>query len=198
MTAIYVSGPHGGGKTTLIERLVRDRPDFSALSFDIDFLRDFTSFKGLQHWERCLVRLYHRSYLTTLADSRATADPGTHLLVSRGIRDSEAYIRAYTKLGWITPEQFRDLDFVLRNQAHPVPTVLLVPPLDTVVTRLRGRTRAGVREERDRVFRHEDTDEFTRLLWEEFAAMEGRDDVLVLRDNDPGAIEQIRGWASTL
>lgn len=191
MTAFFVSGPHGCGKTTLIEKLISHDSRFAELPFEIDFLKSFANFKNLGHWERCLVRLYHRSYLTALAHQL----PGDQIYaVSRGIRDSEAYIRAYACLGWISPEETKMLSWILENPTAPTPTVLLLPPLETVLSRLYGRREQGVRRERDAIFNHEDGEEFTAELWRQFAAMAQREDVLVLEDNEDDDIQKLMEW----
>jgi hypothetical protein len=190
--AVFFSGPHGGGKTTLIDRMLATSDRYRLPAFEIEFLSQFRSFPDLEDWERCLVRLYHRMYI---AQSNAEPrEPGTCTLISRGVRDSEAYIRAYGKLGIIPPDKVDILDRVLAGDRQPCPTVLLNPPLEVVRRRLSGRREAKVRAERDALFSFEDTDEFLVALWEAFEDMTSREDVLLLRDNEAADIARAAAW----
>jgi len=60
---IFFSGPHGSGKTTLIEKLISRHDKFQENKYDIDFLKDYPSIKSMNNFERCLIRLYHRYYV---------------------------------------------------------------------------------------------------------------------------------------
>ncbi|MFI1360273.1 hypothetical protein ACH4TV_42825 [Streptomyces sp. NPDC020898] len=192
LSSAFFSGPHGGGKTTLIDRLLDTSDRYRPPAFEIDFLSEFRSFPALEDWERCLLRLYHRMYIAQ--SNTEPSEPGTCTLVSRGVRDSEAYIRAYGKLGIIPAEKVRILEHVLAGYRQPCPTVLLNPPLEVVRERLGGRRKAKVRAQRDAVFSFEDTDDFLVALWEAFEDMSSREDVLLLRDNEAEDIARVRQW----
>ena len=57
---IFFSGPHGGGKTTLINSLLKKCEYTVENDFDINFLEHFHSISIMDDFERCLLRLYHR------------------------------------------------------------------------------------------------------------------------------------------
>jgi hypothetical protein len=187
---VCVSGPHGGGKTTLIERLVA-LDTFKEPTFEIDFLSQFTTFSQLKDWERSLIRLYHRIFMSTVTVDR---ERGRCVLVSRGPLDSEAYIEAYHSLGWIEPSEYAVLRGALDAIPSPPATILMIPDAATLSERLEGRIAQGVRSVRDRVFAREDSPEFMATLRSAFVSMEDRPEVIVVRDNEAADIAAIVAW----
>lgn len=109
---IFFSGPHGGGKSTLIEKL-HAHSLFIENDFDIDFTTDFPNLNSLSSFERSLIRLYHRYFIGQYAYSLAKKYPDKFILTNRTVYDSEAYVYAYNKLGWITGQEYEKLKFVI-------------------------------------------------------------------------------------
>ena len=73
---IFVSGPHGGGKSTLIKSLISSKNNmFIENNFDIDFTTDFPSIANLSSFERSLIRLYHRFFIANYANVIAIKNP---------------------------------------------------------------------------------------------------------------------------
>ncbi|WP_431230466.1 hypothetical protein [Paenarthrobacter nicotinovorans] len=190
---VCVSGPHGGGKTTLIERLIKDTR-FKEPKFEIDFLSQFGSFSKLADWERSLIRLYHRVFMSSLTVDR---EDGRTVLTSRGPLDSEAYITAYYRLGWISDSEYQVLSSVLSVIPEPVPTILLSPSSGVIQERLEGRIAQSVRSHRDKVFSREDSPEFVTALRDAFMEAADRPNVLLVSNNEDADIERIIAWVGS-
>lgn len=197
ISPIFVSGPHGSGKTTMINHLLKDQI-FLENDFDIDFLKECPSISTMTHFEKCLTRLYHRMYVTSYSESVAADYPGRAILTSRGIYDSLGYINSYEKVGWLTKEQARKLNFIVTNP-HILPhTIILNPGPDVVKERLNARIKNGSRSNRDKVFNYEDTDEFVEILCTSFEAMKDYPNVLYLEDNGEEDMQRVRNWVSNM
>lgn len=187
--SVCVSGPHGGGKTYMIDWLLADSR-FIAPSVDIDFLSEFASFRVLEDWERSLLRLYHRIVMAQLVEPVQDRC----VLISRGIADSEAYVEAYARLGWISDPQYKRLRQIIDNLPYRPPTLLLLPDLDLNQARLAARIAQRVRGDRDQVFRREDQPEFLTALHQAFTELSSRPEVFTVRDNEGPALDAAIGW----
>ncbi len=155
---IFISGPHGGGKSTLVDKLKNSSDLFLENDFDIDFTIDFPSISSLSHFERSLVRLYHRFFIAGYAQKLAKENPGKVILTNRTIYDSDAYINAYHKLKWISEDQFQKLNFVVKNFTFRPYAIILNPPLEIIKNRLDKRRNEATRINRDKIFKDEDSD----------------------------------------
>ncbi len=194
---VFISGPHGGGKSTLIEKLKRTDL-FLENNFDIDFTVDFPSISVLSHFERSLLRIYHRFFITSYAQKLAKENPGKVILTNRTIYDSEAYINAYHELKWITEDQFQKLNFVINNFTFRPNAIILNPPLEIIKSRLRKRRGEATRTNRDKIFKNEDSDEFLNKLHHYFTQFKGRNEFVYVEDNDEEAIQKIIDWVKTI
>ncbi|MFI5719898.1 hypothetical protein [Nocardia sp. NPDC051750] len=189
--SVCISGPHGGGKSYLIDALVNDSNLFRKTTFEIDFLSQFTSFSSLRDWERSLIRLYHRIFMASLTVDR---EPGRCVLISRGPLDSEAYIEAYYRLGWIEDPEYKVLRSIVDVIPAQPPTILLLPDLALNRRRLDGRRSQGVRAMRDTVFSREDAPEFLIALHAAFQDMSDRSNVLTISDNQDAELDAALEW----
>lgn len=183
MTPLFLSGPHGGGKTTLTKALLAQSSAFIENGFDIDFTTDFPSLSSLSHFERCLMRLYHRFFITNYARTQAITHPEQCIITNRSVYDSEAYINVYRDLHWISEAQFQKLDLVLKNFQPRPATVVLNPPVEVIKQRLQGRRSAATRVNRDTIFANEDSDEFIERLHGYFASYKNQENILYLENN---------------
>ncbi len=194
---VFISGPHGGGKSTLIEKLKRTDL-FLENNFDIDFTVDFPSISALSHFERSLLRTYHRFFIAGYAQKLAKENPGKVILTNRTIYDSESYINAYHELKWITEDQFQKLNFVISNFTFRPHAIILNPPLEIIKSRLGKRRGEATRTNRDIIFKNEDSDEFLDKLRHYFTQFQDRDGFVYVEDNDDTAIQKIIDWVKTI
>lgn len=192
---IFVSGPHGSGKTTLISKLL-NRDMFIENNFDINFIKECENFPNLNNFEKCLVRLYHRIYLTSYARSYSNDNPDKTIITSRGLFDSLAYINSYQKMGWITKDQAQKMKYILGHPDNEPNTIILNPKFEVIRERLNARIELGSRKNRDRIFSYEDTEEFVSILHDEFVKMRTLPNVIYLEDNCEREISQIIDWVN--
>lgn len=196
MRTIFLSGPHGSGKTTLINKLLK-LDMFEENSFDLNFLQEFQSFKSLNNFERTLIRLYHRYFLTQYNINNEREDKIK--LVSRGLYDSIAYIETYQHFSMFECEnQYEYLKNVInKTQIEPY-TIILNPDVDVIMYRLEKRRKAKQRPDRDGIFAMEDTREFLIKMTEIFDQFKNDKKVLYLTDNEEKDIERILSWVNEI
>lgn len=107
-------------------------------------------------------------------------------------------MRVYLRMGWITEIEYSSLQSIAEKLQLTFPTVILNPPVETIMQRLHARTQQRSRIERDKIFHDEDSAEFVRMLWEEFEAYASNPNVLMLRDNSPHEINRLSEWIGAL
>lgn len=192
---IFFSGPHGSGKTTLIENLISRYDKFQENKYDIDFLKDYPSIKTMNSFERCLIRLYHRYYVQNYSWKEAKKNNDSKItVVSRSVYDSLAYIDTYNNLNKFSDQQYSILKKVMEGVDRYPYTVILNPAPDIIMERLMKRREKGVRKERDTVFKGEDTYEFISKLYESFSKLKKYPNVLYIEDNGEKEIKLIDEW----
>lgn len=97
MKPIFIAGPHGSGKTTLISKLIVKSDRFIKDDYEIDFSNDMETLSSMTIFEKCLIRLYHRFYTAELAIKKCgmSKENDKILVVDRSIYDSLVYIEAF-------------------------------------------------------------------------------------------------------
>lgn len=195
---IFISGSHGGGKSTLIKRLVKADEFFLDNDFDIDFTVDFPNIALLSHFERSLVRLYHRIFIFYYANQLAKKYPQKCVLTNRTVYDSEAYVHVYQALKWINQREFQELDFVLKHFEYRPYAIVLNPPVRVIMQHLQKRKRLGARSARDKLFAKEDTAAFVTRLHDYFRKFQRSGRVLYLEDDSEESMLKIITWARNL
>ena len=156
---IYFSGPHGGGKSTLMQKIKESSPEFFFL-----YPEDTLSFPQVteNYFERLkskLLRYYfeeldQQEYEQKNADNRKKEgglkknNPEKILLCSRCVYDSVAYSRAYLQLGWINQKEYQQLEKITQEVFDKLPerVVILNPSLETLQKQLQKRWTTGERK----------------------------------------------------
>ena len=68
MNVVFISGPHGCGKTAFMEALLEKSEVYIKDSFFLDFVNDLPAISHMSIFEKCLLRLYHRFYTAQQAN----------------------------------------------------------------------------------------------------------------------------------
>lgn len=191
---LYISGPHGGGKSTLVDRLKQKSNIFIDNNFDIDFTIDFPSLSILSHFEKSLLRVYHRLFVTGYTQNLSKANPGKVVITNRTVIDSAAYTDVYRKLNWISQDQYQKLSFIINNFPYKPKTVILNPSLRVIKERLHLRRDQRTRVNRDEAFTTEDSDIFLENLHNYFERFQNQKNILYLKDNSENDIQKITEW----
>ena len=196
---IFISGPHGGGKTTLINNLQQSCSDlFIENDFDIDLFLRFPNFKNLNSFEKCLIKLYHRYIQYEYIIHQPTQTAGKTTLVSRSIYDAIAYIETYKELNIISNDDYSFLASVYKNIKVCPYVIILNPDVDVIAHRLKKRRLTREREERDTVFAYEDTLEFLEIMHRNFYEMKKYNNVKYITDNDKKSMKEIIDWVTSM
>lgn len=196
---IFISGPHGSGKTTLLEKLKEKYGFIEKEKYQIDFLKEYPSIPYMNMFERCSLRLYHRFYVGEITMEIAATEEKI-FLVDRGIYDSLAYSNVEYLVNEIDDEQYELLMQMGNNCLEMLKpnTIILNPPVETIVNRLDCRRASGICHERDVLCAREDTLDYVSKLHEEFEKYKFDKNVLYITDNDNEAEKEIIKWINSL
>lgn len=194
LPAIFITGPHGCGKTTMINKLLQQDDIFIENDFDINFLTEFPNIEFLNDFERSLLRLYHRYYIMNYCLNKGKNTEGKSIIVSRSIYDSECYIETYHKLGWMNESNYRFVKKIFDQISDTPPTVVLNPSVQKNMERLTLRHERKEREERNKIFSKEDTEEFIVCMHEVVEKYRNYKNVLYIEDNDQDSINCVIRW----
>ncbi len=191
---VFLSGPHGGGKNTLMQALLKHPELFVSNDLQFDFTKDYPIIKNMSHFERTMVRLLYRAVRDNRARELAKGNPGKVVITDRSVSCSMAYAHVYKELGWISGREHSVLRGIGEKVGFHSPTIILNPPVETIMKRIAARTQRGTRVERDALFREEDSKEFVTHLHDAFEAYSDYPSVLVIRDNTKKDITRIIQW----
>lgn len=184
----FISGPHGGGKTTLLKKLTDadDRILFPELctktpKFHTDPL------------ERMILKICQRPIENYEAKEIASKNPDRIVLANRCIYDAEAYTRAYFKIGWITEEEQLELNMLINatRLAFPPPlrnpkAIVLNPQFETVKKRLEKRWLSYEKKW------NEDNPDYLKEVCEAYKAYRNNQEILYLDDNED--VDKVLDW----
>lgn len=141
---VYLCGPHGVGKSTLIEDLKSF--DRKRVVEQIAHMEGLTDNVSRQIWRNALHCIEHRENL----NYAMSQPPKTVVIGDRCFLDDIAYVSACTELGWITQEHkegiFENAEFQYKMSGTPKPEnfIILLPPLDWNITRIEERWEEGI------------------------------------------------------
>jgi len=135
---LYFSGPHGSGKSTLIEKIRDSSPEVFSL-----YPEDNLSFPKIteSYFERLKSKLL-RYYFESLDQQKFEKEfPQKILLCSRCVYDSVAYSKAYLQLRWIDEKQYLQLEKITATvfDNFPKRAIIVNPSLETLQKQLQQR-----------------------------------------------------------
>ncbi|SFO28739.1 Thymidylate kinase [Pseudobutyrivibrio sp. UC1225] len=197
MKTIFIAGPHGSGKTTLISEMVKQSTKYIKDDFSIDFTNEMDTLPEMTIFEKCLIRLYHRFYTAERAIKKSSDKNDERvLIVDRSLYDSLVYVEVEYKLGELNDWQYNKLkDIILTGLEMIKPyTVILNPDAEEVVNRLEDRRKKGTRKKRDVLCAREDNTTYIGMMNDEFEKLSANDKVLQIRNNGPDDIKMIEEW----
>lgn len=197
MKPIFISGPHGCGKTAFINELLKNNEVFEKDEFYLDFVNDLATISSMSIFEKCLLRLYHRFYTAEQAIlSCQKYTENKILIVDRSIYDSMVYNVVEYKLGTITEWQYNFLMDIAEKALEIIKpyTIILNPATGEVVTYLNGRSKKGERKKRDILCAREDTVEYISLMHEEYEKVSQNFKVLYATGNQAENVQNVNEW----
>lgn len=196
MKPIFIAGPHGSGKTTLISKLIVKSDRFIKDDYEIDFSNDMETLSSMTIFEKCLIRLYHRFYTAELAIKKCgmSKENDKILVVDRSIYDSLVYIEVEYKLGELSDEQYHKLREIVDNSLAMIEpyTVVLNPNPEEIVRRLEIRRATGTRKKRDQMCAREDNVDYVGKMNDEFIKIYSNKNVININNNEDEDIKKIR------
>jgi deoxyadenosine/deoxycytidine kinase len=176
MTLLFICGPHGGGKTTLLKRLQQERNDIVIPELETRTPKFHTT-----PLERIRLKACERAIENYETARIAESRPESIVIGNRCIYDGDAYADVYRAHGWITAAEHRGL-YSLARQVFPASlhnprAIVLNPPFDLVRERLTGRWQSEQRK-----WREEDL-EYCRLACEAYKRFKGKPGIYYMEDN---------------
>lgn len=202
MKPIFIAGPHGSGKTTLISKLIVKSDRFIKDDYEIDFSNDMETLSSMTIFEKCLIRLYHRFYTAELAIKKCgmSKENDKILVVDRSIYDSLVYIEVEYKLGELSDEQYHKLREIVDNSLAMIEpyTVVLNPNPEEIVRRLEIRRATGTRKKRDQMCAREDNVDYVGKMNDEFIKIYSNKNVININNNEDEDIKKINDCSTSV
>lgn len=182
---VFISGPHGAGKTTLVERLQKEYGRII-----IPELKTTTPKFHTNPSDRQKLKLSQKAIESFEALETAQKHPENIIIGNRCRYDCDAYSLAFYKLGWITKEDHERLlqigKFIYTAELYSPLAIVLNPSFEVVKERLQGRWK---NEEKKW---NEDDMDYCQAACSAYEQFERNLKILYLRDSDN--IEQIIEW----
>ena len=189
---VYLCGPHGVGKSTLIEDLKQF--DMGRIKEQIAHMEGLTDNLSRQIWRSSLHCIEHRENLWYAMSQ----PPNSVIIGDRSYLDDIAYVNAFTRLGWLTSGQrkgiFKSTELLYRMSSTPKPErfIVLLPPLDWNIARIEERWASGVP-----LKWQEDNFEYLDDVRDQFLTLANSmpDQVTIIEDTDrQGRIHKVKQW----
>ena len=191
---VYISGPHGSGKSTLVSRLKEISPELQVQE-QLAHLESLQEMTERAIWRTALHAIEHRMNLT-----KAERCPDQTIIGDRCYFDDLVYWRAFLRLGWITQRQLhnytrlQDETYRLMDTPKPTRIVLLCPPYEWNLARVKQRWYEG-----EHVKWNEDNFTYLWHINAEFhkAAAQAGNGMLVVKETYPDRrVAQILQWVN--
>jgi thymidylate kinase len=141
---VYLCGPHGVGKSTLIEDLKQF--DMGRVKEQIAHMEGLTDNVSRQVWRNALHCVEHRENLAYAM----TQSPKSVVIGDRCFLDDMAYVNTCVEMGWLAPEYrkgiFDNAEYQYTMSLTPKPErfIVLLPPMDWNIERIEERWREGI------------------------------------------------------
>lgn len=201
MKVVFISGPHGCGKTKLIKKLLVEQDVFVMNEYDIIFVEELDTIATMTTYEECLLRLYHRFYTAEQAFLKCQGEQSDKIMiVDRSIIDSMVYNKVEFELGTLTEKQFGKLNEIAENAMKILkPNVIVLnPDTQVVVDYLQQRREAKTREKRDAFCAREDSFEYIDNMHREYEKKYDNSNVLNILSNGKEDLEKIYSWINKI
>jgi deoxyadenosine/deoxycytidine kinase len=190
MNLVFISGPHGAGKTTLVNNLAED-----SKVIHVPELMTKTPKFHTEPFERMILKIYQRCIENYEAREIAKKMPDKIVIGNRCIYDTQCYAEAYHRLGWISNEEKASIDRLTKDayfEYFQAPTaIVLNPPIEVLKEHLKERWCKG-----EKKYREDDMD-YLRAAAEAYTEaylMQDRPQVLYITDNGSRERAWIREW----
>ena len=177
MSLFFISGPHGAGKTTLVEKLQQACPEIL-----VPELKTVTPKFHTSPLERITMKICQRAIENFEALEIAEQNPDRIVLANRCIYDALAYAEAYFSLGRINEKQLEDQRnyslFAFPEKVRSPKAIVLNPPFSIVRERLDKRWQSEQKKW------NEENLDYCRAACSAYAEYEGRKGIIYLKESD--------------
>ncbi|MEK6963144.1 MAG: AAA family ATPase [Nanoarchaeota archaeon] len=173
---VFLSGPHGGGKTTLARKIQEAYPFIILPELKTSTPKFHT---GVQ--ERQALKLCQKAIENYEVLQMAKAEPDKLILGNRCIYDGYAYSSAFRDLGWVNENEHQQLvgfsRFAFPEEIREPYAIVLNPPFEVVWDRLQNRWQSE-----EKKWREEDK-AYAQAACNAYKPLQGHPKVLYLEDN---------------
>ncbi len=186
----FISGPHGGGKTTLLDKL--SLADSRIL---IPELETTTPKFHTDPLERMILKICQRPIENYETLEIAEKNPDKIIIGNRCIYDAEVYTKAYFNIKWIIEKDKYDLETLNKTIYLAFPerirspkAIILNPPFETVKQRLENR---WLKKEKKW---NEDNLDYLKAACEEYRKYKNNPNVIYIENNSDADVENVLKW----
>ena len=170
---IYLSGPHGSGKSTLMEILKKENHKFLVPKLFSRSIKFDTEPEYRQILKNCERAIESFEYLKIAKENQDKI-----VLGNRCIYDSLAYLWVYYKKNWVSREIYeiynKHINYFFRDENLNPKAIILNPGFDIVLKHLKERWRKN-----NKKWKEEDL-EYTELACQAFEAYNDNENILYI------------------
>ena len=170
---IYLSGPHGSGKSTLMKELRRENQKFLVPELFSRSIKFDTEPEHRQILKICEKAIESFEYLKIAKENQ-----GKIVLGNRCIYDSLAYLWVYYKKNWVSEEIYeiynKHINYFFRDENLRPRVIILNPGFEIILKHLEERWKKNKKK-----WKEEDL-EYTELACQAFEAYNDKENILYL------------------